>query len=151
VARIKLDAATAAELCKEYGIREISFFGSVTRDDFRADSDVDVLIEFGPDVRVGFFELMDIQDKLTLLLDRKVDLVTKGMLSPFFRDEVLAAREVIYVSPRWLGLRAAYSPSDGKGPNVYGESVRNSVSGKFPCSGCRSPPIGDHRWGHEEG
>lgn len=100
MARITLDAATAAELCKGYGIREISFFGSVTRDDFRADSDVDVLIEFEPDVHVGFFELMDIQDKLTSLLGRKVDLVTKGMLSPFFRDEVMAAREVIYVSPR---------------------------------------------------
>ncbi len=100
MARIKLDTAAAAELCKGYGIREISFFGSVTRDDFRPHSDVDVLVEFEPDVHIGFFELMDIQDRLTSLLGRKVDLVTKGMLSPFFRDDVLAAREVIYVSSR---------------------------------------------------
>jgi hypothetical protein len=100
VAQITLDTTTAGELCTAFGIREISFFGSVTRDDFRPDSDVDVLIEFEPHVHIGFFELMDIQDRLIAVLGRKVDLVTKGMLSPYFRDDVLAAREVIYVSSR---------------------------------------------------
>lgn len=72
----------------------------MTRDDFRPESDVDVLIECEPHVHIGFFDLMDIQDRLTTLMGRKVDLVTKTMLSPFFRDDVLAAREVVYVSTR---------------------------------------------------
>ena len=100
MARITVDPNLVAELCKRHGIREVAFFGSVTRDDFRPSSDVDVLFEFEPDAQVGLLELIDIQHELSELVGREVDLVTKRMLSPFFRDDVLAAREVIYVSPQ---------------------------------------------------
>lgn len=75
---------------------EIALFGSVTRDDFRPESDIDVLIEFEPRAEIGFFEFIEVQDRFTALFDRAVGLVTKGMLSPYFRAQVLACREVVY-------------------------------------------------------
>lgn len=99
MAHIMLDPTVVADLCGRYAINEISLFGSVTRDDFRPDSDVDVLIEFTPGAQIGLFDLIQIKDELAASIGREVDLVTKGMLSPFFREDVLAQREVIYVSP----------------------------------------------------
>lgn len=95
---IYLDPAVVAEFCRRHAIREMALFGSVTRDDFRPESDVDVLIEFDPQVKVGFFQLVDIRDELSSLLGREVDLVTKPMLSTYFRDEVMSNREIIYVA-----------------------------------------------------
>ncbi|HYF94107.1 MAG TPA: nucleotidyltransferase family protein [Symbiobacteriaceae bacterium] len=100
MARITLDPALIAGLCVRYNIREVALFGSVTRDDFRPDSDVDVLVDFAPDAQIGLFDLIGLKEELSTYLGREVDLVTKGMLSPFFRDEVLAQREVIYVTPQ---------------------------------------------------
>lgn len=81
-----------------HAIRELALFGSVTRDDFRPESDVDVLVEFEPEAQVGLFELVDLREELATLIGREVDLVTKRMLSPLFRDEVLASREILYGS-----------------------------------------------------
>lgn len=100
MARITLDSVLVADLCGRYAIREISLFGSVTRDDFRPDSAVDILVEFAPGAQIGLFDLIQIKEELASSLGREVDLVTKGMLSPFFREDVLAHREVIYVSPQ---------------------------------------------------
>jgi len=100
MARITLDPALVTDLCSRYAIREIALFGSVTRDDFRPDSDVDVLVELAPGAQIGLFDLIQIKEELAASIGRQVDLVTKGMLSPFFRDDVLAQREVIYVRPR---------------------------------------------------
>jgi predicted nucleotidyltransferase len=100
VARISLDPAVVADLCARYAIHEIALFGSVTRDDFRPDSDVDVLVEFAPGAQIGLFDIIQIKEELSASIGREVDLVTKGMLSPFFRDDVLAQREVICVSPQ---------------------------------------------------
>lgn len=100
MAHIHLDANLVAEICQQHAIRELALFGSVTRDDFRPESDVDVLIDFEPDARVGLFEFVGIRDKLAALVGREVDLVTKRMLSPYFKDEVLANREVVYVRPQ---------------------------------------------------
>ncbi len=78
-------------------IRKLALFGSVLRDDFTPDSDVDVLVEFEPGARVGlrFFAL---EQELSELLGRKVDLNTPGFLSAHFRDKVLAEAEPLYVA-----------------------------------------------------
>jgi hypothetical protein len=86
------------EFCLRNHIHRLCLFGSVLRDDFRPDSDVDVLVEFEPGTRTGlrFFEM---EAELSQLLGRKVDLNTPGFLSPRFRDRVLAEAEVRYVAP----------------------------------------------------
>ena len=84
-----------AAFCRQNRIRRLALFGSILRDDFQPQSDVDVLVEFEPDARVGlrFFEL---QDELSSLLGRKVDLNTVGFLGKHIRDNVLAEAEVQY-------------------------------------------------------
>lgn len=83
------------DFCRRHHIRRLAFFGSVLRDDFGPDSDVDVLVEFleGHTPGLRFFEM---ETELSDLLGRKVDLQTPGFLSPYFRDEVLAEAEVQY-------------------------------------------------------
>jgi hypothetical protein len=86
------------EFCKRNHIRKFAFFGSVLRDDFTRKSDVDVLVEFEPGARVGFFELYDMEQELSGMFGgRKVDINTPKCLSKYFRDKVLAAAEVQYV------------------------------------------------------
>lgn len=84
-----------AALCRAHGIRRCSLFGSVLRDDFGPDSDIDVLVEFEPGARVGlsFFE---IQDELSELLGRAVDLHTPSFLGKYFRETVVASAEPLY-------------------------------------------------------
>jgi predicted nucleotidyltransferase len=96
--RVTFDRERVAEFCRRHHIRKLSFFGSVIRDDFTPRSDVDVLVEFeeGKTPGLDFFAM---QDELSGMLKRKVDLNTKGFLSPYFRDEVLAEAEVKYVAP----------------------------------------------------
>jgi len=88
------------EFCRRNHIRKLAFFGSVLRDDFSPDSDIDVLVEFEPDAGVGFFELYDMEQELSSLLGgRKVDLSTPKCLSKYFRDKVLSEAEVHYAKP----------------------------------------------------
>jgi hypothetical protein len=88
-----------AEFCRRHGVRRLSLFGSVLRDDFAPDSDVDVLVEFEPGARVGLrFFRMELE--LTDILGRKADLNTPGFLSRYFRDDVLAEAEVVYDATR---------------------------------------------------
>ncbi|HEY7217582.1 MAG TPA: nucleotidyltransferase family protein [Candidatus Binatia bacterium] len=97
--RIHLDQRKIAEFCRTHHIRKLAFFGSVLRDDFRPDSDVDVLVEFEPGQAVGLLRFVRIERELSELLGRKVDLNTAGFLSRYFRDEVLKEAEVQYVAP----------------------------------------------------
>lgn len=85
-----------AEFCRRHRIRKLAFFGSVLRDDFGPASDVDVLVEFESGARVGLIRLAGIENELSELLGRKVDLNTPGCLSPYFRDEVLREAEVVH-------------------------------------------------------
>ncbi len=96
--RIKLPREAVAQFCRRHRILRLSFFGSILRDDFRPDSDVDVLVEFEPGARTGlqFFEM---ERELSQLLGRNVDLNTPGFLSGQFRKDVLATAEVQYVAP----------------------------------------------------
>lgn len=87
-----------ANFCRRNHIRKLSFFGSVLREDFGPESDVDVLVEFKPGHVPGFFRLFDVEEELSSLLGgRKVDLRTPEDLSRYFRDEVIARSLVQYV------------------------------------------------------
>ena len=95
--RIQVPQEEIAAFCQRHQIRKLALFGSVLRDDLRSESDVDVLVEFEPGTIVGlrFFE---IEQELSKLLGQKVDLNTPGFLSKYFRDQVLAEAETLYVT-----------------------------------------------------
>ena len=95
MAKIQLDKQKIADFCKRHHIRRLALFGSVLRDDFRPDSDVDVLVEFEPG-HVPGWEFFSMQDELSEVLRRKVDLNTPGFLSRYFRDRVMREAEVQY-------------------------------------------------------
>ncbi|MCL4854390.1 MAG: nucleotidyltransferase domain-containing protein, partial [Bryobacteraceae bacterium] len=81
-------------------IRKLALFGSVLTGRFSNSSDIDVLVEFRPEQRVGFFRLADIEEELSGLFGgRKVDLHTPMDLSRYFRDEVIRDALVVYVEP----------------------------------------------------
>ncbi len=87
-----------AEFCQKHHIRRLSLFGSVLRDDFRPESDIDVLVEFDPAHGPTFFTLYDMEEELSGILGgRKIDLVTEGFLNHRIRDQVLADAQVQYV------------------------------------------------------
>jgi predicted nucleotidyltransferase len=96
-AQLDINRERIADFCRTNRIRRLALFGSVLRDDFRPDSDVDVLVEFEPDTHLGlrFFTL---EMELSEIFGRKVDLNTPGFLSRYFRDEVLAEAENLYVA-----------------------------------------------------
>jgi len=94
-AKINIPKEKIEAFCRRNQIRRLAFFGSVLRDDFSAESDVDVLVEFEPDARVGL-QFFKMEQELSEMLGRKVDLNTAGFLSKYFRDEVLADAKVLY-------------------------------------------------------
>ena len=96
-ARIDIPEDKIAEFCKRNGIQCLSLFGSVLRDDFTPASDIDVLVEFKPGRTPGLAFFGSIPDDLSEILGRRVDLNTPQCLSPYFRQKVLEAAEVIYV------------------------------------------------------
>ncbi len=81
--------------CQQHHIRKLALFGSVLRGDFNADSDIDVLVEFEPGHAPGW-EFITMQDELTHILGRRVDLNTPGFLSETFRDQVQRQAYVVY-------------------------------------------------------
>ncbi|MBI5179473.1 MAG: nucleotidyltransferase family protein [Nitrospinae bacterium] len=96
--KIELPQEAIAEICKRHQVRELSVFGSAVRDDFTADSDIDFLVEFQPDAKIGFLEFAGMQIELAELLGRKVDLVSKNGLNPVIRDEILDSSKVFYAA-----------------------------------------------------
>jgi hypothetical protein len=85
-----------AEFCQRHHIRRLAFFGSVLRDDFRPDSDVDVLVEFEPEHTPGLITLAGMEIELSELLGRQADMRTPNDLSRYFRQEVLNMAQVLY-------------------------------------------------------
>lgn len=85
-----------AEFCRRHKIRRLALFGSILRDDFAPDSDVDVLIEFEAGAGVGLIRLAGMEIALGELLGRKVDLNTPGNFREPLRGAILAESEVIY-------------------------------------------------------
>lgn len=96
--QIRTDAAAIAALCRRHGIRRLSLFGSVLRSDFGPDSDVDVLVEFEPGIRVGLLRLAGISHDLEQVLGRRVDLVPEAGLKPDVRADILPTAEVVYAA-----------------------------------------------------
>jgi uncharacterized protein len=95
--KIPIDRKRLADVCRRRNIRRMALFGSVLRDDFRPDSDVDVLVEFTPG-KVPGLEFFDIEQEVSAVLGRKADLSTPGFLSRYFRDQVLSEAVDVYVA-----------------------------------------------------
>lgn len=94
--KISVDREKIADFCRRHHIRKFALFGSVLRDDFRPDSDIDVLVEFEPGATPGLIRLAGMEIDLTEMLGRKVDLRTPAELSRYFRQEVVETAEVQY-------------------------------------------------------
>ena len=86
--------------CRKWKIKELSLFGSVLRDDFRPDSDIDVLISFAPGGEMTFENFLEMRDELSAIFGgRPIDLVEKRLVkNPFRRHEILTTREVVYAA-----------------------------------------------------
>jgi predicted nucleotidyltransferase len=97
-ARITIDRERVTAFCRRHHVRKLSLFGSVLRDDFRPESDVDVLVEFEPDYRIGFLGMAGMEIELSEILGRKADLRTPAELSRYFREEVMASAEVTFAA-----------------------------------------------------
>jgi predicted nucleotidyltransferase len=95
--RIEVPTEQIQAVCRRHGITKLALFGSVLRDDFRPDSDIDVLVEFQPGQTVGLFDMAEMELELSEIFGRKVDLRTPGDLSLYFRQRVLDTAEVRYV------------------------------------------------------
>ena len=96
---IEISKDEIAEFCRKWEVRELSLFGSVLRDDFGPNSDVDVLVSLADDAPWSLFEWIDMIDELKVIMGRPVDLVEKsGLRNPFRRHEILTHRRVIYAA-----------------------------------------------------
>jgi len=96
---IEIPKDKIVEFCQQRSITEFALFGSVLRDDFGPDSDIDVLVTFAPEARYSLFDLVTIQDELQSLFGRRVDLVEKAALrNPFRRHAILKSLEVVYAT-----------------------------------------------------
>jgi len=102
VKNIDIPKETIFEFCQRWNVTEFALFGSVLRDDFRPDSDVDVLVTFAPDAHRTLFDLVDMEDELAALFGRKVDLVSKRGIERsrnyLRRKAILASAQVIYAT-----------------------------------------------------
>ena len=87
-----------AEICRRYGAARLSLFGSILRDDFHDGSDVDVLVEFAPGTRIGLIGVARMEQELTDVIGRRVDLRSAGDLSRYFRDEVVAGARLLHAA-----------------------------------------------------
>jgi hypothetical protein len=95
-AQIRIPKDQIAEYCKRNRVRRLSLFGSVLREDFGPDSDVDILVEFEPGTRIGLIQLSGLEIELGNIVGRKVDLNTPGFLSKYYRDQILTEADVQY-------------------------------------------------------
>ncbi len=100
--RIPIDQAKIADFCQKWKITEFSFFGSVLRDDFRPDSDVDVMVTFTPDAHRTLFDLVDMVEELEALFGRKVDILTRRSIESsenyLLRRGILSSTQMIYAA-----------------------------------------------------
>jgi predicted nucleotidyltransferase len=85
-------------ICEKYDVRELLAFGSVLRDDFGPDSDIDLLVDFEPDTTTGLFGLYDLTRELEALLGREVDLIPRDGLRPDMAAEVLPSARLLYAA-----------------------------------------------------
>ena len=97
--RLTVDRARIADFCRRWKVKEFSLFGSVLRDDFRPDSDVDVLVALQDDAPWSLYEWIDMIEELKQIFGRDVDLVEKSAIeNPFRRHSILTSAEVLYAA-----------------------------------------------------
>src|SRR5438067_5241015 len=94
---VALDPQWVEDFCKQYHIRRLALFGSALGEHFRPTSDVDIVVDFEPDARVGFISLAAMEEELSQKIGRDVDLRTPPELSRHFRQKILDGAEVLYV------------------------------------------------------
>jgi uncharacterized protein len=96
---IQVPDHSVAAFCRRWRIREFSFFGSVLRDDFRPESDVDVVVSFEGGAAWSLYDLVTMQQELAAILGRPVDLVeAEAMRNPYRRAAILSSRQVVYAA-----------------------------------------------------
>ncbi|MDA8066411.1 MAG: nucleotidyltransferase family protein [Thermaerobacter sp.] len=100
--RLPINNHAIAAICRDSGIKELSLFGSVTRDDFDPErSDVDMLVEFLPNSPVkSLFDLIRVKHQMEDLFQRAVDLIDVRAIDPYIKDDVLRSKVTVYVAPR---------------------------------------------------
>ena len=97
--KLTIDHGRLAGFCRKWRITELALFGSVLREDFRPDSDVDVLVSFEPGAPWTLWDLLAIRDELGAMFGRDVDLVEeKALRNPFRRHAILSTKQVIYAA-----------------------------------------------------
>lgn len=97
--RLRASADQIAEFCQRWKITEFALFGSILREDFRTNSDIDILATFDPNAGWSLFDWVDMKDELETLCGRKVDIADKERLNnPYRRQEILRTHQVIYAS-----------------------------------------------------
>jgi len=95
--RIAIPMEKIADFCRRWKVREFSLFGSVLREDFRPDSDVDVLVSFERDSKWSLWDIVRMREELMQFFGRDVDIVEKeAMRNPFRRHEILRTHQVVY-------------------------------------------------------
>lgn len=101
-ARITVDKIKINDFCRRWAIRELALFGSVLRDDFRPDSDVDVLVSFEPESHVTLFDMVRMQDELSQIIGREIDLVSRRGIerseNHIRREAILSSIEVLHAA-----------------------------------------------------
>ena len=98
-AKIDLPMDKISQFCTKWKISELALFGSVLREDFGPDSDVDVLIEFAENAGWSLFEWVDMIEELKSIFGREIDLASKrGLRNPFRRHQILTTREIVYAA-----------------------------------------------------
>jgi len=100
VGNVEVPIDAIAAFCRRWNVVELSLFGSALRDDFRPDSDVDVLVHFGPGGGITFENMVPMRDELSAIFGgREVDLVERrAVTNPFIRHHVLTHRRVLYAA-----------------------------------------------------
>ena len=97
--RCHVTRSQVVDFCQRWHVVEFAVFGSVLRDDFRDDSDIDVLVTLAPNHGLNLFDWIDMQQELEVLFNREVDLVDKrGLKNPYRRSEIMNTRQIIYAS-----------------------------------------------------
>jgi len=96
---IKIDEKVLAKLARQYKIHELGIFGSVLREDFSDESDIDIIVEFEQDTEYSLFDIMKIKEEFEMLFGKEIDLIEKnGLRNPYRRESILNSMKVIYAA-----------------------------------------------------
>ena len=96
--KIKIPKQSLETFCRKYQVQRLAVFGSVLRDDFNPNSDVDILVVFDPSAQVTFMKLGQMKRELSAILQRPVDIIPQDGLKPAIRKEVLESAQVVYAA-----------------------------------------------------